>query len=55
VYEGDKSPNDLIDIMVGVIPQEREFMLTAAQQLRQEGMQQGMHKEALLIAERMLK
>lgn len=63
VYKGDKSPNDLINIMGKVLPEEEEIMLTAAQQLEerglqrgiQQGIQQGMHDSSMQIGENLIK
>ena len=50
MYRGDKSPSKVIEELAEVIPQEREIMLTAGQQL----IQQGMCENAQQIAKCML-
>jgi predicted transposase/invertase (TIGR01784 family) len=44
----------LIQAIVNIIPKRKEDIMTAAQQLEQRGMQQGMQQEKLHIAKNML-
>jgi predicted transposase/invertase (TIGR01784 family) len=46
---------ELIDAIITVVPDKKEIIMTAAQQLRQQGMQEGIHTKAIDIAKNMLK
>lgn len=54
VYKGKKTPDEVIDELSQVLPQERDIMLSAGQQLRQEGRQEGMQQERQAIAKNLL-
>ncbi len=49
------SSEELINAIVEVAPNKKEDIMTAAQQLMQQGMQQGMHNKALGIARNLLR
>jgi predicted transposase/invertase (TIGR01784 family) len=48
-------PQELIDAIITVVPDKKEIIMTAAQQLRQQGIQEGIHTKAIDIAKNMLK
>jgi predicted transposase/invertase (TIGR01784 family) len=56
--ERDHLPNQIIDAIIAIAPHKKEYIMTAAQQLRQEGIregrQEGMKQEKLHIARNML-
>jgi predicted transposase/invertase (TIGR01784 family) len=64
--ERDHLPNQIIDAIIAIAPHKREYIMTAAQQLEQrgiqkgrqegiqEGRQEGMKQEKLHIAKNML-
>lgn len=49
-----KDRDEFLQLLVDVIPEEREAIMTFAQQFRQEGLQQGKHRKAFEIAKKML-
>jgi predicted transposase YdaD len=51
---GKDKAEEIIDAFVSIYPELKETIMTAAQQLRKEGMQQGIRKEKMEIAKSML-
>jgi predicted transposase/invertase (TIGR01784 family) len=48
------SAEELLEAIENIVPQRKEDIMTAAQQLRQEGKKEGMQQEKLHIARNML-
>lgn len=59
ICDGKKTLGEVIEILSQAVPQEREIMLTFAEQLRQEGrlqgIQQGIHQGELGVARKLIK
>jgi predicted transposase/invertase (TIGR01784 family) len=48
------SADELLETIVNIVPERKEDIMTAAQQLEQRGMQQGMQVKSVEIAKNML-
>lgn len=46
--------NELVQILITDLPKDKDNIMTFAEQLKLQGLQQGQHKEDLIIAKRML-